>query len=322
MRTTARSSTILLTCLLVLAPAVGADAKGKKKPKKVKAPVVVQASSSSTTRGDNVTALATCPKGMIATGGGWVTSVVAGATGSSSHAVWESKRAGIAAWTVSALRDDTDNTGAPLPLTAAATCRSALVKKKGKVKAAAKKKKKRKPLNVTEASGIATVAGGGNATGTATATCPKGRNAVGGGFSSSPPASGFGATTSLPLFWQSRSSGSSAWLASAANVSMAARTITSYAYCAAGVNVAETSATAPIAASLTANNLQKATATTQACPKKTHPSAGGFDNPPINFPATAAPLMIETVPAGKSWRGGAANISQTAGSIAVKGYCF
>ena len=327
-----RRLSVLLVCVIAAAAPTGAQAKGKKKPKKTPAPVVVQTSESSTTRGANVTATATCPAGMIVTGGGFSSPFVAQGLGGSSHAISESKRVGTTGWTVSGLRDDSDNSGAPLALTAFADCRSPLLKpkkskKKHKGRASAAKKKAGKPkrLNIVEASATTTLAGGGGSAGSGgiSAGCPAGQKAVSGGFSSSPPPSGFGSTSSLPLFWQSRREGNAAWRVSAANVSMGARTITAYAYCAPGVVASETISTAQIEGTGPASPVKTATTTTPACPARTSPSGGGFDNPPIVLGATGPiPLMLESAPSGASWRAAAANLSATAGSITAKGYCF
>jgi hypothetical protein len=335
--------TVVACALLVVAfPAAAEAAKGKKKPKKIPAPVTVQGTDTTTTRGEIATAVATCPPGMIVTGGGFSNPVVPGPSGTSTHAVWESRRQGTTAWTVSALREDTDESGAPLALTAIANCRSSLLKAKGKkrkgkkkkgkgktsVEAAKKKKgkkkrKKPKRLSIAEVGGTASAGPGASESGTATATCPAGQKAVGGGFSASPPASGSGMTASFPFFWQSKRNGDAGWQASALNASMAEnRTIQAYAYCAARVSVSETSASSPIGASGGPTSLTPASATTPACPTNTHVAAGGFDNQQIALGMTAAPLMVESAPTGASWRGSAVNLSIAPGTITVKGYCF
>lgn len=313
-----RGETALLACLVVLASPGAADAK--KKPKKAPAPVTVKASQSSTAKGTNVTAVATCPKGMIVTGGGWSSPYAGSGLGVSAYAVWESKRVGTNAWTVSGLREDSGDSGASVALTAVANCRpTAQAKKKGKGKAGTAKTKKPKKLKVSEATGTAPAPG--NASGTAVANCPKGQKVVGGGFSSAPAPSGSGMTAAFPFFWQSRRNGTSAWQASATTVNNTARTITSYAYCAPGAKASETEAATTIPGA-SVGGITFGEVSTGPCPKKTWFSGGGFNNPQVTFGMTSAPLMLQSSQNGKTWTGGAVDLSVVPATITVKGYCF
>ena len=107
---------------------------------------------------------------------------------------------------------------------------------------------KKRKLLITEVSGTATtpVASGGQAS--AAANCPGGTKALGGGFSSSPTPT-LGASVAFPIFWANYRTTPTTWGASMSNSGNVARTVTSYAYCASGLKISETSGSATLAAS-------------------------------------------------------------------------
>jgi hypothetical protein len=307
----------LLTMLLGVA-----SADAKKKHKKPKSPPVTVVSATLPTSGDNdhVTVTATCPTGLIAVGGGFLTpSVFDMGSPTDINVPYESRRNGESAWQVSAVREDTNGPGPALPVTASVDCRSRTlaVKKATGKKAEAAKKKKKKKLTITEVSSSSTAAGSSGSQGTATATCPTGKQALGGGFSSSPSPK-LSDPLAYPFFWGNYRNSPTSWLAAMSNVGTTARTVTSYAYCATGLKIAETSADAALPAS--AGSVSSAIALTPPCSKGRALLGGGFSNPPITTTGAVAILTGSSSTNG-TWQVEAFNFSTHAGTLGSRGYC-
>jgi hypothetical protein len=310
--------------LLVLPLLLGvATADAKKKHKKPKSPPVTVVSSSKPTSADNqqVTVTATCPSGLISVGGGFLSPplLVNGAP-TDLNVVYESRRAGDNAWQVSAVREDSDANGPNLDLTASVDCRTAKLatKKPAGKKAAAAKKKKKKKLRITEVSASSPSAPTDGAQAEATANCPPGTQALGGGFSSS-PAPDLSAHASFPYFWADYRTSPTSWRAAYSNIGTIARTVTSYADCAAKLKVSERNGSATLLASV-APTASGATAVTPLCPNGKALLGGGFNNTPASMTSAIALLTGSSADNG-SWRVSALNGNTVAGTLGSVGYC-
>src|SRR3954452_20939354 len=128
----------VVVAVLVLPLLFGvASAEAKKKHKKPKSPpvTVVSASKSTSSDSEQVSVTASCPAGLIAVGGGFL-SPAAFDSGSPTdlNLVYESRRISDTSWQVSAVREASGGPGPDLPLTASADCRSRALpaKKSGK----------------------------------------------------------------------------------------------------------------------------------------------------------------------------------------------
>jgi hypothetical protein len=312
----------IVVALLLLPLLLGvATADAKKKKKKPKSPpvAVVSASKSTSSDSEQVTATAACPSGLIAVGGGFL-NPAAFDMGSPTdlNIVYESRRATDTSWQVSAVREQT---GGPdqLPLTAIVDCRTAKLtaKKQSRKKADAAKKKKARKLRITEVSGSATSPPVTGTQATASAACPPGTEALGGGFSSSPTPV-LSSPLSYPVFWASFRTSPSSWAASFTNSGTTAHTVTSYAYCATGLKIAETSADVTLAGS--AGTASTATAATPPCPRGRAQLGGGFNNTPAAN-GSAIPFLTGSSPVNASWQVSAFNFSPVAGTLGSRGYC-
>jgi hypothetical protein len=164
----------LALALLILA---ASPALAKKKAAKPGAVQTATATVTTTSQGQVGTAVATCPGKAKVVGGGFVLGILdeGFGNGPDMNNVLESRREGVKAWRVSALRDDRQASGGgpagnPLPITAEAYCR----KRAGKIT----------EVSVTESWPYP----GGPAPFSPSATCGAGRVAVGGGFALVNPA--------------------------------------------------------------------------------------------------------------------------------------
>jgi hypothetical protein len=311
----------VVVAVLVLPLLFGvASAEAKKKHKKPKsAPVTVVTNTQSTsTENQKLTLTATCPPGLIAVGGG-VTALPSFTvtTLNGIYVVYESRRSGENAWQASVLRE---NGGPELPVTTSVDCRTPkLAKKTTKKRGTSAKKKKAKKLRITEVTATGSApAGSGGQIGSATATCPPKTVALGGGFSSSPaPDESSG---SIPLFFESDRNTPTTWISSFANLGTTARELTSYAYCAAGLNVIETSGGTTLPGTATGVSVGQGTAIASACPTGRSMLGGGFHN---STPGTAGsiPILDKTAPVSGAWQVGAWNLSLTGGTLGATGYC-
>ena len=299
---------IVVVALLVPLLMGVAQADAKKKQKKPKSPpvTVVSASNSTSADGQQVTVRATCPAGQLAVGGGFTAPLLtSGTTLTDLHIVYESRRIGDSSWQVSGTREHSGGAAPQLPLTANADCRTPNLTKAKSKKASATKKKKQKKLRITEVSALGPSATSG-AQSSATANCPAGTQAIGGGFSSAPQPTLTG-SPSFPIFFASYRSSPTSWLSAFTESGSTARTVTSYAYCAAGLKLTEGSATATVPASSMAG-IQSMTLASSDCPKRQALLGGGFNSSP---PASLGPLPIITNsgPAGPSWHFTVYNLS-------------
>jgi hypothetical protein len=307
--------------LLLLPLLLGvASADAKKKHKKPKSPPVTVVENTQSTSGDNqlLTVTATCPAGKIAVGGGvtalpnFTTTAIDGL-----YVIYESRRSGENAWQASAIRE---TAGPTLPMTTSVDCRTPkLAGKSAKKRAASAKKKKKAKLRITEVTAIGSAAGvSGGPVGSATATCPTGTVALGGGFSSSPAPDE--ASGSFPVFFESYRNTPTTWISSFANIGPSAHDVTSYAYCAAGLRVAETSGSATLPASASGGPIGQATAVAPPCPKGRSMLGGGFHNSTPTV-SGSVPFLDKSAPVGGTWQVGGWNLSMVPGTLGASGYC-
>jgi hypothetical protein len=299
-----------------------ASADAKKKHKKPKSPPVTVVSATQTTSddGQRISVTATCPAGQLAVGGGFKTPILlSGASLNDLHVIYESRRIGDNAWQSSGVREHGSGAAAQLPLTTSVDCRTATLTKKRSKKAASAAKKKKKRLRISEVSAAGPSATTGELS-TATASCPAGTQAIGGGFSSAPDPSTTG-QTSFPLYYASLRSSPTSWFSAFINSGVAAHAVTSYAYCAAGLKLTETSGAAALPASSNAG-LQSATAASPNCPKGRALLGGGFSSTTPD-PVAGGPIlfMTELGPAARSWHFSAFNFSAVAGNLTAQGIC-
>jgi hypothetical protein len=300
--------TVLLLAALLVTPGL---AEAKKKHKKPKSPPVSVFTNTQNTTADNqlITVTATCPPGLLSVGGGFAgPPSLTGTTVNGLYLFYESRRASESSWQVSAVRQ---NSGGPLPLTTSVDCRSA----KLTAKKPAKKKKKRK-LTIIEATATGTAST--NSEGSATATCPPNTQALGGGFSSSPNPDLSG-SSELPFFEKSYRTAPGAWTSTFFNIGTPARTVTSYAYCASGLNVTDSVGTATIPGS-TSSAIGGATAVSPPCPPRRALLGGGFNNPLVTS-MTAVAIINTSQPVGGTWQETALNDSNRPGTLESHGYC-
>jgi hypothetical protein len=310
--------TVVLAALLpaLLLAASPADAKKKKKKPKGTPVTVVSASKSTSSDNELATVAATYPAGKIAVGGGFTSPLVAsGTTLTDLYIVYESRRIGDNSWQVSGAREHSGGPAPSIPLTAYADCRTASLTKKSKKASAAKKK--HKMLRVSEVSAAGTLASTGQQS-TATATCPAGTQALGGGFSSAPTPD-LGSSSSFPIFFANYRASPTSWFSAFTNAGSTPRTTTSYAYCASGLKVSETTAASTVPASSMAG-IQSKTLPAPSCPKGRALLGGGFNSGP---PAGAGPLPIwaKSGAAGPSWEVSMYNLSGVADPLTSFGYC-
>jgi hypothetical protein len=308
---------VVLTALMALVAAPQA-ADAKKKKKKPKSPPVTVVSNTQSTVGQNqlLTVTASCPAGKIAVGGGFSTSpVIVGVTITDLHFVYESRRASNTAWQASVARYDSSTPGNALPITTSVDCRTPNLnsKKKANKSAAASKKKKKKKLKVTEVSASQTAPTSPDFA-DATATCPAGTQALSGGFSISPPP----AVPSFVLPWASYRSSPNAWRSALTNGASTPETVTSYAYCAAGLKISEVSGFATLGAS--GPGYVSGSAASGSCPKGKALLSGGFNNTPPTSGGSLA-LLQGSSAVGSTWQVSALNLSPVAGQLGSFGYC-
>jgi hypothetical protein len=305
---------LLLLAALLLTPGIAGAKKKHKKPKSPPVSVVTN-TQSTTTENQLITVTASCPPGLLAVGGGFAgPPSLTGTSVDGVYFIYESRRASESFWKVSAVRQ---NSGGPLPLTTSVDCRSArLSPKKPAKKASSAKKKKKRKLTITEAS--ATGSATTNSEGSATATCPANTQALGGGFSSSPDPDLSG-SSAFPFFEKSYRTAPGAWTSTFFNIGTTTRSVTSYAYCASGLNVVDSVGTATLPGS-SGSTIGGATAVSPACPPRRALLGGGFNNPTV-APMSAVAILNTSQPVGGTWRVTALNDSNASGTIESHGYC-
>jgi hypothetical protein len=311
---------LVASLLLILLGTAPADAKQHKRPK---SSPVTSVSSTKTTSADNeqVTTSAACPSGLIAVGGGFLAPVLLDNAGAPTdiNLVYESRREGDGAWVVSGVREDAGSPGPEVPLTAIVDCRSAKLaaKKPAGKKAAAAKKKQKKRLRIIDASASAVAAPADEAQASASATCPKGTTAIGGGFAYSPTPVATD-PNAFAYVWSNHRNTPTSWIAAISNAGKVARTVTSHAYCAAGLKVTETSSAVSLPASGT--SVVGATVSAPPCPAGKALLGGGYDNTQATK-STAIAVPTAFGPVKGSWQLDTLNFTPTPGAIRSIAYC-
>jgi hypothetical protein len=304
--------------LVLTVGAAPADAKKRHKKPRAAPVTVVSASKSTFGDGQQATATATCPAGLIAVGGGAdAPPVLASGGATDTNLIYESRRSAENAWQVSALRL---GHGPDLSFIASVDCRSRrlAVRKRGRKKAAQAKRRKKPRLRVTESSATSTSAAAPLAQASATARCPAGEQALGGGFSSAPTSPVTDPVVD-PFIWADHRSSPGSWTAALTNGSPTAHTLTSYAYCAAGLKVVETRSDAPLPAF--GPNLELTTAGAPPCPARKAMLGGGFDNPPAAANSGIALMTKFSSLIGGAWQVSAFDFNVVAGTLGSRAYC-
>jgi hypothetical protein len=297
--------------MALLAVLAAAPADAKKKGKASPLDVSVRTGTAvSTANGQVVSAVAVCPKGTIAIGGGFdAPRVVAGGGISDMLMLYESRRLGQHRWLSSAVRRDTGAAGPQLDLTTSVHCRSRhLPPKNGK----------KRILKVTEAVTSAATALGGGQTGVSALCRNRRTSVISGGFATSPQPDPTAAE--FPLLFMSQRFSSGLWAFGMNNVGGTPRTLTGYAYCTKGKPPRQLNADAALPGTASFLNPGTATALSPACPKR-RLAAGGFFNsgPP---PQGSLGLLSQSIAAGRSWSLEAINLSPAPSGIAVLAYCL
>jgi hypothetical protein len=235
-----RRAAFLLFCLLLAAVPAQALAKKKHKKQTLQGPVVTVSAVGNTASGfdEDSTAVATCPTGTVALGGGFS----APSDSVNALAVFDSYRSGIDSWTVVGVRFR-GNAAA----TAFVYCRKAT-------------------RSIDDVTGTGTIPSGGQSGG-ASATCPPGSHLIGGGFQSSREP---GDTVAYAL--TNMSSAPETWSLVDVNGSGASgnRAITAHAYCLTGIRPPTflSATTSPLLAVNAAGSI-----TSPACPVPKKPKA-------------------------------------------------
>jgi hypothetical protein len=288
-----RRGILLLLALSVAVMPATADARKKQRKPALQGPVSTVAAVGNVVNGfdDVSTAVANCPAGTAALGGGFsapLDSVQA-------LAVFNSYRSAGGSWTVDALR-----LAGSVAVTAFVYCRKA-----------------NKPI--ADVAGTGTVPS--SSSGSASATCPLGSHLISGGFQSDRAP----AVVALPR--QSMNIGPETWSVIDVNNSAAvgSRTITAHAYCISGIRkpTVPSAVTVPVLADGGAGST-----TSPSCPppkkpkkgkkRKVRPqllSGGGFAGPPPG--ASPSLVFSESRIAGTGWRAGGVNESGTSGQVSI-----
>lgn len=206
------------------------------------------ATAQATGDGSTATATASCPHGTKVAGGGFDAPSSADVIG----LVYESVKVGKSDWRASVQLYDPGDPSS-LTLTTYAYCRS------------------HSPNTKTSSDTVPT-SGELQVGPTASASCPKGEDALAGGFHMPPP---LGQVSVTDLFFDSLRSGSSGWDARVVTGPAGPSVVTSEAYCSNGGSLPSEvlSQSAPVGV-----NLETGTASA-ACPAGQTPAAGGFAQP-------------------------------------------
>ena len=319
-----RAGLVVLLAMLVplLFSATPATAKKKRK-KPASPPVTVASVTGSTSPGNRqLTVTAACPKGKLAVGGGFDSPFVfSGGEPAAFNFVYESRPASQRSWQVSAVRADNGETGRSVSHNRLRGLpqRQALQEEAGQEGEHCQDEEGEAEDH--QVSGSATTAAATLSQATATATCPSGTKALGGGFSWSPaPDLSGGGAGGLAILWASYRGDPRNWVSSITEASGVARTVTSYAYCAAGLKVSETSATVLFPSGGATFNSpdnrhlplmpEGPGASSQAASTALHPAK-----------RTAAAIVASSKPVGRAWQASASSINGQPGSLTSYGYC-
>lgn len=295
-----RGTALLAAALLALgAPAALAakkPGKGKKKTPSGKL-VTGTASASSATTGV-LTAVAVCPKGTKAVGGGYLAQPQTSANDFLNPL--ESRREGARAWLFSAYRVDIAGAGPAMSITAEAYCRA-------------------RPGNLAERAAAVTILGGAS-TGAPVATCPVGRSPASLGFSITPPVTPNEFDSAL---YDSLLAGAVGSVMRAVNLATdpETTTFTSRAYCQGKGK--KPPATVTGAGTVSTTPFVSASAVTSPCRGKRDSFAGGFSTPAFVGNPAGLVTITESRRAGKAWQVTATRLGggTAAMPVAAFGYC-
>ena len=122
-----------------------------------------------------------------------------------------------------------------------------------------------------------------------------------------------------PFIWADYRNGPGSWRAALTTGSSIAHTLTSYAYCAAGLKVVETSS--DVALPAIGPVIQFRTASAPPCPAGKTMLGGGFSNPPATVSSGIPFLTNFSSLHGDGWRVTAFNFNVVAGTLDSRGYC-
>ena len=294
-----------MAALLLLAPASALAKKKHKKPTKLGPVTTVTAAGPEVNGTGSVsTAVASCPPGTVVTGGGFS---IPDRYSPQTTAVIESYRSGPGTWTVSALTSGPELGG----VTAYGYCRSST-----------------RPI--TDAATSQILPGGLGQTTSTSSSCPAGSRLVAGGFQGSHTP----ATRSVALPQASLSTSGSTWTVVSLNNASPSQTVTTHAYCLAGIRPP---AIVTSQSGSTLGQDQKLSATTPSCPvakkkgktkakkRKKKPaqllSAGGFSTPTRS--SSPFVLFIESLADSSGWKNTADNVTNDTGAFSVtsQGIC-
>jgi hypothetical protein len=304
---------VILGCVALALSASPAHAKKKKRKSASLGPVVaVSAQGNDTTAlGQRSSAIAVCPPGTIAVGGGFTTTFMP--AGGGAIGVDNSFRSSNESWQVTG-----ENIAGSGAVTAHAYCR-------------------RGRLPVVDVAGTAPIAGATFAVGSATASCPSGTQLIGGGFQTTRGPNG--GDIAFP-FANSRT-GPQTWTVSSSNNTTSPQTLTAHAYCLAKIRAptAVGGASAAVVAPL-----GSVAAVSSACPTPKKPkgknkkgkkrrkkqsaqvlSAGGFSSPPPGS-GNPVPVYIDSRAGSGVWLATAVNgsVFSSSGALLVssQGLCL
>jgi hypothetical protein len=295
----------MMAALLLLAPASALAKKKHKKPTKL-GPVITATASGPQVNGTGAvsTAVASCPPGTAVIGGGFS---IPDRYSPRTTAVFESYRSGPGSWTVSALTSGPELGG----VTAYGYCRSST-----------------RPITDVAASNV--LPSGLGQTISTSASCPAKSSVVAGGFQ----ATHTPATRSVGLPQSSLSSSASTWTVASLNNAAPTQTVTTHAYCLAGIRRPTLVSSQ---SSATLGQDQKLSATSPSCPvpkkkakkkgkkrKKTPAqllSAGGFSTPTRS--ASPFVLFTESLADSPGWKSTADNVTNDTGTFSAtsQGVC-
>jgi hypothetical protein len=285
---------------IAAAPAV-AKKKHKKKPPAFGPVVTATATGNTTTAADETsTAVANCPAGTQAVGGGFSATPPGG---TNFFSVFASFRSSPTSWTVKGYNQTGNGTA-----TAYAYCRKTT-------------------KSITDVTGSATIPAPFG-TGTATATCPSGTQLIGGGFDSTTQAPG---SVGFPQINMSTSPGS--WTVKSFNNAFDELGLTAHAYCVAGIRA---SLVLQKTASGSPGPTEALSASTDSCPAPPKPkkkkgkkkrkrpqarllSAGGFafGSTPVQLP-----VFTENRISGTGWLASATQYGPSEPlSVTTQGFC-
>jgi hypothetical protein len=267
----------LVSILALLAFVPAADAFRVRASKQIKGPLA-------TARVE-----AKCPRGTRATGGGFKQTPPSVAK---LGVVFESRKIGQRTWRSSVQLADTGPATGRVRVRSFAYCRAGAPRTTAHSKA----------LTLTTANQI----------GAATATCPSGKDALAGGFATSPPGISGTAGTRNQITGSARK-GKSAWKVQAVTGPFGAAGHTAYVYCRARGPDSVRAGKGKVRNPAGATKFNKGTARSAPCPGKQKPLSGGFKQSPITFDPFKLTLAypFASFASGDRWKAGAVQAGGT-----------